>query len=240
MISGATGSARTSSTRRGTCGCSRSSRPPTPTRRWSGDFPLRRSHARQGRGGGEGHAELHRQSHRPLRRGADARGAGHRQVHDRGDRRDHGTSALGTAGQRDVPDHGHRRHRRARARAAQPQRAPAEGIGSRCLRGAATGREADPTRCVRRERPARVSTSAARAPPARPRSGRSIRRRSSTARNSPRVFASIEAGKSIDDLVERVRMLFQRQRQGGRVPARHAGADAGLHRTGHAGDRQLD
>ena len=45
------------------------------------DGAVRRSRPRQGRRHREGHAELHRQSRRPLRRGADARCAGERQVH---------------------------------------------------------------------------------------------------------------------------------------------------------------
>ena len=67
----------------------------------------------------ERHTELHRQSHRPVRRGANARCAGHRQIHHRRDRCDHRTGAR-AAGQRHVPDDGYRRHRRARARDAQP------------------------------------------------------------------------------------------------------------------------
>ena len=54
---------------------------------------------------------------------ADARSPGDRQVHDRRDRCDYRTRAWPSR-QRDVPDDGHRRHRRAGARAAQPQRAP--------------------------------------------------------------------------------------------------------------------
>ena len=53
-------------------------------------------------------------------------------------------------------------------------------------------------------------------------------------------IASIEAGKSIDDVAERVRTLFQRERQGRRIPAGDAGADARLHRARHARDRPLD
>ena len=50
-------------------------------------------------------------------------------------------------------------------------------------------------------------------------------------------IGSIEAGKSIDDLGERVRMLFHSTGQGRRVPPRDAGADAGLHGARHAGHR---
>ena len=83
----------------------------------------RRPPARQGRGGGEGHAELHRQSHRALRRRVHAAGARQRQVHDRGDRRDHRTGDR-PPGLGHVPHHGHRRRGRARPRDAEPERAP--------------------------------------------------------------------------------------------------------------------
>ena len=64
-------------------------------------------------------------------------------------------------------------------------------------------------------RPARASTSGARAPPAKPRSGRSIRRRWSTGQKQSARIASIEAGKSIDDVGERVRMLFNSKDKAG-------------------------
>ena len=84
--------------------------------------PVRGSSSRQGRRGREGHAELHRQSHRPVRRHADAARARIGRVHDRGDRRDHRSGAR-PAEERDVPDDGHRRHRRPRPRRREPANA---------------------------------------------------------------------------------------------------------------------
>ncbi len=76
---------------------------------------VRGSSPRQGRRHREGHAELHRQSSRALRRDADAEGARERPLHDRRDRRDDRARARPTE-ERDVPDDGHRRHRHPRAR----------------------------------------------------------------------------------------------------------------------------
>ena len=120
--SAGTGSARTSSIRRATCGCSRS----FPTRRdrsggGRGDDALRRSRARQGRGASP---RTRRTSSATTSRCTAWRARSTRwragRVHDRRDRRDHRAGAR-PAGQRDVPDDGHRRHRRARARDAQPR-----------------------------------------------------------------------------------------------------------------------
>ena len=203
-----------------------------------GDHALRRSHARQGRGRGEGHAELHRQSHRALRRGAHARGAGHRQVHDRGDRRHHRPRAR-PPGQRDVPDHGHRRHRRARARDAQPERAPAERSRSRRLRGAAARRAADQARRARRE----DRQGLLRAAQERRRRDRDLDARSGDARVPPEAVGAhrLDRSRQVDRRSGRARAhAVSRQRQGRRVPARDAGADAGLHRARHARHRPLD
>ena len=101
---------------------------------------VRRSPARQGRRRREGHAELHRQPHRPLRRHRRCCGRSNRgELHDRGDRRDHRPGDR-PAEERDVPDDGHRRHRRPRPRRAQPARAAARTTSARRVRAAAARR----------------------------------------------------------------------------------------------------
>ena len=168
---------------------------------------VRRSPARQGRRGGEGHAELHRQSHRALRGRVHAAGAGHRQVHDRGDRRDH-RARHRTPRLRHLPDDGHRRRRRAGPRDAQPERAARRCRRPRRVRGAGLRGPDDRARTTGREGRARASTSGARTTRASPKSGRST---STTLDYRPKKSAkigSIEAGRSIDDLGERIRMLF--------------------------------
>ena len=120
--SAVTGSARTSSIRRDTCGCSRSfPRPDTDPAVVETVRAVCRSPPRQGRGHRQGHAELHRQPHRALRRGAHARSRRQRPLHDRRGRCHHRTRA-GPARQRHVPHDGHRRRRRPRARHAQSRR----------------------------------------------------------------------------------------------------------------------
>ena len=88
-----------------------------------------RSPPRQGRGRRQGHAELHRQPHRPLRRDADPpgvagslQGAG-RRVLNRRNRRHHRPGHR-PAEERDVSDDGPGWHRRAGARRLEPGRQP--------------------------------------------------------------------------------------------------------------------
>ena len=112
--SGGTGSARTSSIRRATCGCSRSSRPPTPIRRSSTPFAAFADHhlgkgvvvAKDTPNFIGNHIALY-----GVVRTLEARRE--RPLHHRRGRRDHRAGAR-PARQRDVPDDGHRRPRRAR------------------------------------------------------------------------------------------------------------------------------
>ncbi len=134
------------------------------------------------------------------------RGARQRQVHDRGDRRDHRAGHRAT-GVRDVPDDGHRRRGRAGARDAEPERTP----GGR--------------RRSRRLRRARVRRSDDRARPAGREDGQGFLQRRKNDQGETEIWTldletldyrpkksakigSIEAGKSMDDLGERIRMLF--------------------------------
>ena len=76
--------------------------------------------------------------------------------------------------------------------------------------------------------------------PANPRSTRWIRRRSSTGRAQPVKLGALEAAKSIDDIARARADAVCRPRQGRRLPAPHAGADARLHGARRAGHRALD
>ena len=209
MISGSTGSARTSSIRRATCGCWRSSRRrrpiPRSSRRWS---HFARSRPWQRRRHREGHAEFHRQSHRPVwrRRKRWMRWQAGKYTIEEIDAIT--GPALGRPKSAHVPDAGYRRHRRARPRDAQPARAPDDEADREAF---AVPPIVDALIESRRsaKRSARAFTSGARAPtgeteiwtldPA------TLEYRP---KQSARI-ASIEAGKSIDDLAERVRMLFK-------------------------------
>ena len=128
--SAATGWARTSSTRRATCGCSSSFRHPTPIRRCSPAWRLRRSAARQGRGDRQGLAELHRQPPRAVRRGARAGARGRGRLHDRRDRRHH-RAADRPAEERHVPHARPGRRRHPGPRRPQPARAARRRDGAR-------------------------------------------------------------------------------------------------------------
>ena len=166
------------------------------SRRRRRDCPIRRPASRQGRGGRQGHAELHRQPHRALRRRAHARGGGERPLHDRRDRRDHRTRAR-AAGQRDISDDGYRRRRHPRARHAQPRRAAARRGRPRGLCDAGVPRSDDRHAACSARRPAsgfyerrKTASGESRNLDARPRDAR-ISRRSKSAR-----IPSLEAAKS--------------------------------------------
>ena len=96
--------------------------------------------ARQRRRGGEGHAQLHRQPSRSLRRAAHLRRAGHGRLHDRGDRCDDRAGAR-PAAERDLPHARHHRARHPRARRREPGRTRPAGAGAG-LRRPATRRRA--------------------------------------------------------------------------------------------------
>ena len=125
-------------------------------------FRVCRPSPRQGRGGGEGLAELHRQPPGALRRGTRTRPRGGWRLLDRGDRRDHGATHR-PAEKRHLPHARPRRHRHPGARRAQP-RGAAHGPGS--PRGRSCCRRSW-TRCWRAAGPAkrrdRDSTSGSRA-----------------------------------------------------------------------------
>ena len=97
-----------------------------------------------------GHAQLHRQPHRPVRRGGDASGAGDRGLHHRGDRRHHGARDRPSE-ERDVPHDGPRRARHPRARGTEPGRAPGRSAGAGAVRSAANRRHAGRARVDRRQ-----------------------------------------------------------------------------------------
>ena len=101
------------------------------------DCAVRRPSPRQRRRPREGHAELHRESSRHLRRAADPPGLGTRRPDDRRDRRDHGSGDR-AAEERHVSDDGSRGHRRARtlSSATWPSvcRATKSAAPSRCRR----------------------------------------------------------------------------------------------------------
>ena len=217
-ISGATGSARTSSTRRATCGCSRSSRPPRPIRASSRPSPAsaitcsaRAWSSRRTR----------RTSSAITSRSTawcatlDALATG--RLHHRGDRRDHRARAR-PAGQRHVPDHGHRRHRRPGARDAQSRRATAERSRSGRVRVPPSWSSCSSAAHSAR-RPARASTSDART---RRRIG-DLDARSGTLEYRPKASrrASRRSKPASRSTTSRARAhAVQRHGQGRRVPAR--------------------